>query len=211
MRYRLLVAVCLAGASLTPSLAAAEPFADLYVGGAFTSNSDATLSVSGASATGEIKWQSSVTAGGRVGYWFARPGWLGVALDVSFFTPDGDTKVIPISALVMFRAPLLVSGDYPHGRLQPYVGAGPGLFMSRASGDVGDGGLGTVSDTSVDLGLDVRGGVSYLVTKRLALFAEYKFTHVSPEFHFELVPGFTANVQTRFDTHHVVGGLSFRF
>jgi len=59
----------------------------------------------------------------------------------------------------MLRLPLLKDPDkgFPHGRLQPYVAAGPGVFISRAKADFGDLGLGSESDTSVDIGVDVRG------------------------------------------------------
>jgi len=61
------------------------------------------------------------------------------------------------------RLPLIKDKDFAHGRLQPYVGVGPSLFISRLSGDLGNRG-GRASDTSLDVGADARGGVMVLLT-----------------------------------------------
>jgi len=190
----------------------AEGFIDLYLGAAVTRDSDVKATAFGVSETGRVEWDRSFTAGGRFGFWFESLDWLGLALDASFFKPDRDITVIPVSALAMLRLPLLRDTDkgFPHGRLQPYVAAGPGVFISRAKADFGDLGLGSDSDTSIDIGVDVRGGMAFLITKNIAAFLEYRFTHVKPEFSFD-VAGIKTKAEMTLDTHHVLGGIGFRF
>src|SRR5438477_12401437 len=157
----------------------AEGFIDLYLGAAVTRDSDVKATAFGVSETGRVEWDRSFTAGGRFGFWFESLDWLGLALDASFFKPDSDITVIPVSVLAMLRLPLLKDKDkgFPHGRLQPYIAAGPGLFISRADGSFGTG-LSSVSDTSVDLGVDVRGGLAFLSTMNIAPLAQYRGTLV---------------------------------
>ena len=84
------------------------------------------------------------------------------------------------------------------------------MFISRAKADFGDLGLGSDSDTSVDIGVDVRGGMAFLITKNIAAFLEYRFTHVKPDFSFD-VAGIKTKAEMTLDTHHVLGGIGFRF
>ena len=204
-------AVILASILMTVMPVYAEGFIDFYVGAAITRDSDQKVSTPGFSLTTTVEWDTSVTAGGRFGFWFESLEWVGLALDASFFRPDKDITVFPVSALAMLRLPLLKDKDkgFSHGRLQPYIAAGPGLFISRADGSFGTG-LGSVSDTSVDLGVDVRGGLAFLITKNIAAFAEYRFTHVKPEFGFDIA-GVKFKTETTLDTHHILGGVGFRF
>jgi|SRR5215813_3030764 len=116
---------------------------------------------------------------------------LGAALDVSTFSPTHDTTVIPISALLMARTSFLPDGGFPKGRLQPYADS-------------------NVSDCSVNIGFDFRAGAAYRLTALFTVFAEYRFTHVRPEFSFPSFGG-TATSSASFNTHHVVTGLGFRF
>ena len=67
-----------------------------------------------------------------------------------------------------------------------------------------------VNDTSVDIGFDFRAGVAYRLTELFTVFAEYRFTHVRPDFSFSSVGG-TATSSASFNTHHVLTGLGFRF
>jgi len=200
------VALVLAG-SVAPAFS--EGVIDLYVGSAMTRDSDVKVSTPAFSESRRIDWDTSITAGGRFGVWFESLDWLGLALDVSFFKPDKDVKVFPVSALLMLRLPLLRDESVPHGRLQPYIAAGPGLFVTWLDGDVGNVGV-NESAASVDVGVDVRGGLALMLTKNIGIFGEYRFTHVKPDFGLDIVD-VNFKAKTTFDTHHVVGGLSFRF
>jgi len=91
-------------------------------------------------------------------------------------------------------------------RFQPYIGVGPGVFWGRISGnDVNAAGnnFGTGSDTS--LGLNALAGARFFVTKRLALFGEYKYNRATFDF------GGSAQLHFLYQAQHFVGGLSLHF
>ena len=209
MRSLVIVAVAalvLVG-STVPALA--EGLIDLYVGTAMTRDSDVKISIPGFSDSERIDWDSSITAGARFGVWFESLPWLGLALDGSFFRPDKDLTVYPVSALLMLRLAFLKDDNFVNGRLQPYIAAGPGLFISHLDGRIGELGE-SVEAVSVDAGLDVRGGLTFMLTKNIGLFGEYRYTHVKPDFGFDIL-NIDSKAKTTFDTHHVHGGLTFRF
>ena len=64
--------------------------------------------------------------------------------------------------------------------------------------------------STATIGVDVRAGVSHGLQPNLALFGEYRFTHVSPDFSFTRFAAAT-DVGATFDTHHFVFGASFKF
>lgn len=196
--------------------ASAEWFADLWAGASRTQSEDITLTISSLDfeETDKVDYSDTFTVGLRVGYWFDSASWLGLALDVSYFRPDPDVTVVPVSALVMLRLPLFTSEEFPRGRLQPYVAGGPGFFASKFAGDLGSDLGGRASDTSYDLGLDLRGGLTFLFTQDFGIFLEYRMTRVSPEWNIRVLDGDVdrdATVKTDLNTHHVIGGVSFRF
>jgi opacity protein-like surface antigen len=184
-------------------MASAEWFGDVYAGAAFSREK---VTARGA-ASGVEKSHTSATGGGRVGYYFEKEPWAGLALDFSAFKPQKNVTVVPLSILIMLRAPLLTSQQFPKGRLNPYLGIGPGIFITKADTSVT---AGTISDTNVDVGLDVRAGTAWQFTKNLAVFGEYRLTHFQPE-----LDGEAAGVSTKFElrerTHHLLGGISIRF
>ncbi len=190
--------------------ASAEWFADLWAGASQTQNEDLKLRILDVEVTDEVDYSTTFSVGLRVGYWFESARWLGLALDVSYSRPDPDLTVFPVSALVMLRLPLLTSEEFPSGRLQPYIAGGPGFFVSKFAGDLGNDLGGRTSDTSYDLGLDVRGGLTFMFTPDFGIFAEYRMTRVSPEWNLHIT-GMDATVKTDLNTHSLIGGVSFRF
>jgi hypothetical protein len=91
---------------------------------------------------------NSAIFGGKIGYWFDFFPLVGAELDIYAFRPDissppqtsgtirlttsmnFDLSVTAVSLDLMGRYPLLKSPDFPRGRIQPYIGIGPGLFIT---------------------------------------------------------------------------------
>jgi opacity protein-like surface antigen len=216
--------------------ASAEWIVDLYGGATYTHEADVSVKgdlsgVSGNVTLRDVEFDASFVVGARAGYWFGQPSFeglsiFGIALDVWHYRPDAnggsidaggatvtlDDLAIQVTALsldLMFRAPYLVSEEFPTGRLQIYVFGGPAVFLTIMEG----GGISVNSVRRVDidgsdiaLGLKVGYGVTWLFTERIGGFAEYRFTHVSPE-----ISEGGVRLKTDLNTHHLVAGLSLRF
>ena len=196
--------------------ASAEWFADLYSGAVVWVNPSIDVNVAGVSH--EKSKDSTVadfTIGGRFGYWLCPVPWLGFALDTSYYqfdvTPkrsqdlilqDAKIQVIPITPMVMARLPLLESSEFPTGRLQPYIGAGPGIFLHRRKIDFESGDR--IRNETVDVGPDVRAGLAWKFTPLFGIFAEYRFNYFSESADANITAG-------RFDAHsnvYVNSGLA---
>lgn len=194
--------------ALAPA-ASAEWFADFYLGPAITAGSDLDFKVFGQDQTQKLAGRSSPEFGLRFGRWLEdfNLSWLGLAADVSYFRPAIDVQTVPISVLLMARYGFFKDDEFTRGRLQPYVGIGPGLFISNASGTIGS--L-EVDDTSADIGLDFRAGLAFHFDPNWAAFTEYRFTHITPSWNVKVFGGETSG-STTFNTNHILLGISYRF
>ena len=233
--------LCFAAAAellATASPVSAEWFADLYAGAAYTSNSDVTLVVNPPSGPADhtfhdVKWDNSAVFGGRVGYWFETTPWFGVGLDVFHFDSNIPSQTVSTTILgatapatlqeidfsiiaiafdvVRLRVPLQVSPEFPNGRLQPYATAGPAMFRTRAK-NIGNAQLSTATATDSSWGIKVGAGLTWQLTKQVAVFGEYRFTHFRPEPVFNSASSsLQVPLQTDLNTHHLLGGVSFQF
>ena len=189
------------------SPASAEWFLDGYVGVSLTHTGEITFDAFGAELERDAEYRSSAVFGVRGGKWLDALPWLGVAVDVSYFKPAADVHVFPLTALVLARYGFLRDEQFKEGRLHVYGGLGGGLFISKVDGLIG---RLESSDTSVDVGLDTRLGVSYRIESNWALFAEYRFTHVSPSFDINAFD-LRTSADATFNTSHILLGLSYRF
>jgi opacity protein-like surface antigen len=223
------IALILPIAVMTPLIdgARAEGFVDFRGGGAATQGTDATAKIGPARGepqavflSGTIEFEDGVTIGIRGGYWLAPVPWLGFAFDLSYFDADEDASepvkfdVFPISGLLMLRYPLLTGSNYPRGRLQPYVGVGPGAFVTTAKIELKKlaGAPENFNDTNVDVGLDARAGVNFNVVKFFAVFGEYRFTHFKPSDFKEDIADVPIELETdQWNTHHFVVGVGLHF
>ena len=196
-----------------------------------------------------LSFDDSIAYGMRGGYWFGK--WFGLALDVFTFEPNvnaegftldkrgfpetADVRVIPISALMMLRWPLLASDEYPLGRLHSYVGGGPSLFLTKFEGDVdlaifdfpSEGPVtappvvnvepaGEFSSKNVDPGMELLVGLDFQILPFVGVFAEYRYTLAEPVWSDTVpasvnYPAVKAEFQVPLRTHHIVGGITFRF
>lgn len=230
----------LAVALVTPTLAFAEGFADLFLGASFTQNGDVDVNLGGVDLFGtDQKYKTSLLVGGRAGWWLepGGAGALGFNLDVSWFRPEfddldkfsvagvdpligpfsasgkTDLNVVGIGFNAMLRGQFLKDNQVPQGRLQPYLFGGPTLFISTLDVKATATALGVTtsvddSDTSAKVGVTAGAGLTYMFTKNLGLFGEYRFTHNKPEFELK---DLGLKIEPTFNTHHLLGGLAVRF
>lgn len=209
---------------LMPPTADAELFIDAYVGGAFTSDSDATFSLLDTDTVANVGLDTddAFIAGGRLGYWFGFFPWLGLALDVSYFEMEGDPPsslddelptfdtlghanfdILPISALVMLRLPNLLNPVAWLTGLHPYAAIGPAVFLTRVDFE-------GFEDFGAALGLDIRVGLRWEFLPVFGVFVEYRYTRVEDDFQ-DAVRDFPVSMDVDFTTHHALGGISLRF
>lgn len=88
--------------------------------------------------------------------------------------------------------------------LQPYVGAGLGVFFAHTNGF---GGTTSDSDNAVP-GFNGLAGIRYFVTEHVAVFGEYKYNRAT--FNFDSVTA-AGGLRGDYSVHNLVGGLSFHF
>ncbi|MGH7299568.1 MAG: outer membrane protein [Candidatus Rokuibacteriota bacterium] len=238
LRWTLMAAV-LATVGLDSRPAAAEWFADLFGGVSFTQNSDVELNDHGIGqgTFEDVEFDKSLAWGGRAGRYFDSLPFLGLGLDVfrfypylgpqsvqlrGCFYPGGcgsgqggtgsfDVETTAVSVDLMLRLPLLKTADAPHGRVQPYVAAGPPLFVTTVTPRHTRNFRNHDSDTDISFGYKVAGGVAVQVFKNLSLFGEYRFTHVSPEVELRDASNRKTTLRAELDTHSALIGISARW
>ena len=195
-----------------------------------------------------LKFETSLLFGGKVGYYFeGRELWSNFGLEVEgfHFEPNvrqqtsrfvgtlggapadrqirvqhADIEITGAALNLLYRWPVAVREEFPHGRLQPYFGVGLAVLIAELSTtttpfDVNK----SISDTNVQPALQVLAGVRTFVTRNIAVFAEYKFLQ-SRTFSFDFkVPGtigggpFTETAKDRSDitSHHLSVGVGFHW
>ena len=107
---------------------------------------------------------------------------------------------------IMGRYGFLPDSEVPFGRLQPYVGIGPGLELVMGE-----------DDTAKNIGLEVSAGLKYMILQNFSTFVEYKFSY---QFAVEINPrtfkinggdSIKGNYTFDYDRHMVVVGLAYHF
>jgi opacity protein-like surface antigen len=171
---------------------------ELYGGAAFANSSDLAFD-DGTNQTANYDF-GDLIIGGRLGGW---KGVVGMALDATYFQRNSDIadiSVVSISPFFMLRPPLNLfpSDAAPEGQFQPYFAIGPGFYFAAI--DSSDSFSGNILDP--DIGLDLRVGSAWQFHKYFALIGEYRLSHFGLDTH---------EVDTGLTTHHIIGGLSFRF
>lgn len=203
-----------------------EAFFDIYAGSTVTQRADIRLaSPIGTAFASNASFDSSVVAGIRGGAWLKSVPYLGFAVDFFYFTtnvsPQTATGCIgtlcgsafspfkiearhyAIALDTMLRFPIAKSAEFPNGRFQPYITAGPALFISSVN-------VAGFGSTSTTLGFKGGAGGKFFFTENIALFGEYRLTWFEPDQNF-----FVGNTQiigsTSLTTHHFIGGFSYHF
>ena len=177
-----------------------------------------------------LELDDSLLYGGKLGYFFHRPGWFGLELEAFHSRPDlpaqnatisvlgidftvpglafTETKIhvttIALNAIVRGRLMCQPKGISASGwcPLQPYVGIGPGGFVARASNALG-------SSTAVVPGLNALAGVRYFITDHAAVFGEYKYNYAP--LRLDNIEGSGAGVEGNYSASHFIAGISWHF
>ena len=187
---------------------AAELFVDAYVGPAFTEDGKFD---NGPAVPATTKFDTVVSGGARLGYFFDAVPFIGFAIDGSHYQPDGkfggggsgfdfDARVTGLSFDLMGRLPLMASNNFPNGQLQPYLTIGPGIYFSRLK--ITPTPFFGKKDSDSSGGVKVGAGATFMVTRNIGVFGEYRFSHFTAD-----LLGFEMDV----NTHRVQLGASFRF
>ena len=232
--FRAILVIAAASLILPTAGADAEVSLDLYVGGTYTDadHISQTSSLGSVITYSDVKFDSAATFGLRAGYWFERPAWLGFGVDVFQFNSNLSQQTVRVSGapistvtlqeveisttaialdIIRLRLLLLRSGHYPRGRLQPYLTAGPAIFLTRFE-DSSNLSPPNQSKRDVVLGFKVGAGAAFHLTPHFALFGEYRLTSFSPEATFQVAPTASSETfNTDIATHHLVAGVSLRF
>ena len=203
-----------------------EFFIGGFFGGSFVPGTDWTYQGSQDFTARNMTIDPGVTGGIKLGYFLDRIPYFGVEAESSFGNHPQPSQTValhppvagatagrvPGQTLMAWTAALHLVGRYgflpdqevPFGRLQPYVGIGPGLVVLYGA-----------EDSAKNFSLEVEAGLRYMFTKHLGGFLEYKFSKQwSAELDTQHVVPVTVNSSNAvfdFDRHQVVVGLSYHF
>jgi len=224
----LLIGVLVVGAS--PVKSHAEMILDFHLGAAFTfadelvfKDRDPNENQFGEDtieAKDNTSFNPSLALGARVGYYFESVPILGIAGDLSYFEAEGGhiqkNRIFPLTAFLLLRAPLLQDEDYEHGRLQPYVGLGPTIFIQDVEIERFGGVSKDLSTVSVDVGATFAAGVSFQIRPGIAVFAEYRLSYFKQKVSDREPISYGSSSADRLSevdlfTNLVLFGVSFRF
>lgn len=239
IRVWLAALVVLASLGVGSRPASAEWFADLFAGLSLTRDHDLKLNDQGiGQGTYEsVEFDRSLAWGGRFGRYFDSVPFVGLAVDFFRFYPDIggqsvqlrgcffpggcgtgrggtgslDVQTTAVSVDLMLRLPLLKSADAPQGRVQPYVAVGPPFFITTITPRNTRNFRNHDDDTDYSFGFKAAAGVAVQVFSNLALFGEYRFTHVSPEVELHDANLNRTTLRTDLDTHSALLGISARW
>lgn len=141
--------------------------------------------------------------GGKIGCWFTResvlgvklPNWLkyfGFELDLSYhninwhsqnvrveplnqkYVIENTGYAITAAFLFMGRYGFLKDSEVPFGRLQPYIGIGPVLFVSTQKLNIGN----DFKSTEADLGFAIESGIRYMLRKSISVNMAFRYRFI---------------------------------
>lgn len=172
-------------------------------------------------------FEPAVVGGIKIGYFLQSIPYLGFEAETNFannyvyqqrvrlsrpvrgrtvaIMPTDDWATWTMALHVVGRYGFLPDEEVPFGRLQPYVGVGPGLVVIYDE-----------VDAAKNFAIDVMAGLRYMMLKNVSAFVEYKFSHqwdVELEQHEIRVRGTVERGTATFDytTHRIVVGVAYHF
>lgn len=232
----------MAGLFLMTSLFTTPAYSETYIGGQFgmalpsigggLKNIETTSQFLAGTTHSDLALANSAMVGGKIGHYFSGARWFGLEAEFFATSPHIDQQVhtfanpavsCPGSSCsgtlqgahfrVATLAPLNLMFRYPHTRLQPYIGIGPGLFFARISGE-SNGTPGSTASTSNNgvLGFNGKVGAEYYFTKHVTAFLEGKYNYAKFNFkeNTDLYP-FPYGFKTTYSMFLVSFGLAIHF
>lgn len=233
---------------LTAPTASAEFYVSGYLGASVTQDSDVKdrdHMTSGFPAFSlrfrDVSFDTSVTGGGKVGYWLGPLPNLGIEAEAYHFSPDIGRQTVTVAQNFFGgpigpgtrvtlgtggfdRASIGVTGLGIHlvGRLRFLQDTAFPKGRLQPYAGVGPGIFFTSvrlkpftnrSESDADVGIQALGGLKYFFHKNVSAFAEYKFSHFGLDVDFATagIGGGTAKLTTGVTTHHVSGGIAVHF
>jgi opacity protein-like surface antigen len=217
-----------------PGLFPGEFYVGGYLGASLVPNTDLKFNNLVPEGGGRVtaknqKFNNPVVVGGvKIGYFLKSIPYLGFEIEtnaaanrvrhqqVGLSRPvQGFTQaILPNDSWVTWTSALHIVGRYgflrdqevPFGRLQPYVGIGPGFVVIYDE-----------VDAAKNFAIDLMAGVRYMMLKNVSAFVEYKFSHqwdVELESHALVTPAGTVQRGTatfNYDSHRIVAGVAYHF
>ncbi len=204
-----------------------EWFLDVYGGLAFTQGDTLNWEVQekippGPRYTFSSEYDSAISGefALRFGGWLKSHDWLALAGDLSFFNirPDGsdvEIDVTCLSLLCMARYAMLADDQYEHGRLQPYLAAGPVATMYFSPTAKGEAGGETITldydPFLAGIGVDLRLGCTWMLFEKQGMFIEYRYSYIDVDAEDDVYAYEYSSVETELSTHHLLVGVTFRY
>jgi hypothetical protein len=165
-----------------------------YFGGSILPDTDWKFTINGThDLTGPvakgISYKPGVQAGLKFGRYFDRAPWFGIEVETRFsrnnfsgnqgtITPPQPFQPSPLlkgsdwfmiwamQVNLLARYGFLKDKEVTFGRVQPYIGIGPGFNIDYGK-----------LDSTKNFALETLAGVKYMFNKKLGVFFEYKFTY----------------------------------
>ena len=180
-----------------------------------------------------VKYQRGVVGGLKFGYFCSYFPYLGIEAETNFTrndiryqlttlslprakhpsipgaVPEEDLYIWTLALKLVARYGFFPDQEVPFGRLQPYVGIGPGVVVIY-----GD------TDSAKNFSLEVQAGIRYMALKKVSLFVEYKYSRQwDVELESQTLHGFSGGrlltfrglSKFDFDAHKVVFGVAYHF
>jgi opacity protein-like surface antigen len=173
-----------------------------------------------------VVYQPGVLGGVKFGRYFDSLPWFGLEVETNFSRnairgqnvtispplPDGKSSFFYGSDWFMIwdmqfnllaRCGFLKDKEVPFGRLQPYIGIGPGFEIIYGR-----------TDSAKNFAFETLAGLRYMCTKNIGLFCEYKFSYqFKVEYEKVLIDKQQPEGMMRFDVphHRFTLGVSYHF
>jgi opacity protein-like surface antigen len=204
-----------------------------YLGGSLVQNTDLRFENIFPAGGGKLtasrqKFEPAVVGGLKGGYFLQSIPYLGFEIETNYANNtvrnqrvglsravQGSTQAdLPVDDWATWTMAMHIVGRYgffpdqevPFGRLQPYVGIGPGFVVIYDS-----------VDAAKNFSIDLMAGLRYMMLKNVSAFVEYKFSHqwdVELEKHEIISVGGTQQRGTAtfdYTTHRFVLGVAYHF